>query len=284
MVRRILRKTYPQLAQHYRQAKSILFADPKLLYEEDRELIKRPFYFPGDSGKAVLLLHGWSTTPYEIRRLGMFLNESGYTVYAPMLSGHGTKPSDLESVVYQDWISDAQGALDELKKSYDQVYVGGTSMGANLTMQIAKKNRDIAGLILMATPYRLKFEELAKFIVMIMGKFKKYHKKFYPPTFGASTTITRLISYQEYPIQNALELEKLVRLSRKNLDKITQPCLILQSAHDHIVTRGSLKKIYYKIGSKIKRKKYIQKAYHTFISDIKNEHVFEDILNFLDEN
>jgi len=30
--------------------------------------------------------------------------------------------------------------------------------------------------------------------------------------------------------------------------------------------------------------RYIKKAYHTFISDVKNENVFQDILDFLDAN
>ena len=35
---------------------------------------------------------------------------------------------------------------------------------------------------------------------------------------------------------------------------------------------------------KIKKKEYVPRAYHTFISDIKNEHVFQDILEFIEEN
>jgi esterase/lipase len=42
--------------------------------------------------------------------------------------------------------------------------------------------------------------------------------------------------------------------------------------------------IYSSISSKKKKKQYIEKAYHTFISDIKNEHVFKDIFDFLEEN
>ena len=68
------------------------------------------------------------------------------------------------------------------------------------------------------------------------------------------------------------------------MEKIIQPCLIMQSTHDHLVEKNSLENIYNQIGSKIKEKRYISKAYHTFISDIKNEHVFEDILNFLNKN
>jgi len=263
---------------------SILFTDPKLLYKEDSEFIKKSFYFKGNNKKAVLLLHGWSTTPYEIRRLGMFLNEGGYTVYAPMLAGHGTKPADLENVIYQDWLNDGQIAFDNLNKKYKQVFIGGTSMGASLTIQLAKENKNIAGLILMATPYRLRFEEIVDLLVRFFSKFKKYHKKFYPPTFGSSTTVTRLISYQQYPLKNVLELAELVKESRKDLNKIFQPCLIMQSSSDHIISKSSLIKIYNQISSKKKKKKYVKRSYHTFIADIKNEHIFKDILNFLKEN
>jgi esterase/lipase len=137
----------------------------------------------------------------------------------------------------------------------------------------------------MATPYKMRYESLGSFSVKLLLRMKKkYRKKFYPPTFGLSTTITRIISYQTYPVASVLEAFELVKEARKNIFKIMQPCLVMQSTHDHIVGKGSLEGIYSGIGSKIKRKKYIQKAYHTFISDIKNEHVFEDILNFLNEN
>jgi esterase/lipase len=137
----------------------------------------------------------------------------------------------------------------------------------------------------MATPYKIKQERLITIAAkasLLLGM--DYRKKFYPPTFGLSSTITRLISYQAYPIKSALETFNLIKEARKNLEKISQPCLVMQSTHDHIVTKNSLEEIYSKISSVSKKKKYIFKAYHTFISDIKNEHVFTDILNFLNEN
>jgi alpha-beta hydrolase superfamily lysophospholipase len=50
------------------------------------------------------------------------------------------------------------------------------------------------------------------------------------------------------------------------------------------VEKKSLERIFENISSKIKKKKYIPEAYHTFISDIKNEHIFEEIFDFLDKN
>lgn len=264
------------------RTKGILFASPKLLYKNEKHLVNKTFYFKGKNNKAVLLLHGWTATPYELRRLAIYLNEAGYTVYGPMLRGHGTKPADLEKVTYLDWLEDARLAYEKLKRTHGKVFVGGTSLGGTVALSLAKEFKEIDGLILMATPYKIRMEKVGSFLVFLLSLFKKYKKKFYPPTFGSRKTITRIISYQTYPIKNVLEVGKLVNYSRKDLNEITQPCLIMQSSSDHIVARNSLAKIYKKIGSRVKKKKYVKRSYHTFISDIKNEHVFEDILKFIE--
>lgn len=275
------------------KAKSILFSDPKLLYKEQRDLINQPFFFDGPSTaeagineKGVLLVHGWSSTAYEVRRLGKYLNENGYTVYGLMLSGHGTVPKDLEDVTAQDWIDDVEKGYSKLKETCQQIYVAGTSIGASIALILAEQEKEMAGIVLMATPYRLRFERIGIALVKLALFFnpKQYRTKFYPPTFGASDSVTRLISYQQYPVASVLEVFKLVQRARKNLASISQPCLLLQSTHDHMVGKDSMEKIYNKISSKIKKKIYIHKAYHTFIPDIKNEHVFQDILDFIENN
>ncbi|EKE25561.1 MAG: hypothetical protein ACD_5C00119G0005 [uncultured bacterium] len=266
-------------------AKNLIFADPQLLYKQQRHLVNEPFFFHGKNGKGILLVHGWTSTPYELRRLGEYLNEGGYTVLGIQLTGHGTVPKDLEGVKWTEWLNDVEKGFEELKKTCDVIYIGGTSIGASLALNFAKKNSEVAGLVIMAAPYKMKAEKVALFVArMLVRMKKKYRKKFYPPTFGLSTTITRLISYQSYPVKSVLEAFECVKEARTNLSKVTQPCFILQSTHDHIVSTDSLEDFYSQVGSKIKKKKYIEKAYHTFISDIKNKHVFEDILNFLNEN
>lgn len=268
----------------YKKVKSVLVADPELLYKEELYLINKSFKFQGTNGKAVLLVHGWTSTSYEVRRLGVFLNESGYTVYGPMLRGHGTIYTDLEEVKWGDWLNDLERAYDELKAEHEKVYIAGTSIGANLSVLLAAKKPEVAGLVLMAMPYKVRLERTMIFLSWFNGLFQKHKKKFYPPTFGLSTTITRLIAYQNYPIKSAREIFSLVRFARKLLPQITKPCLIMQSTSDHVVSRSSAEKIYSHIGSQKKEKIYIKRAYHTFISDIKNEGVFEDILNFINKN
>lgn len=267
------------------KTKGILFADPRLLYEKERHLLNEPFFFEGSSNKAVILIHGWTSTPYELRRLGKFLNEHGYTASGIMLRGHGTVPADLENIGWGDWLADVESEYVRLKSRYEKVYIAGTSIGANLALLLAKKERDIAGLVVMATPYQMKMEKIVLVFAKLLLKLKKrYRRKLYPPTFGLATTITRLISYQQYPVKSVMEAFKIVSEARKHLERVTQPILVMQSTHDHIVAKNSLEKIYSQVGSTVKKKKYIRKAYHTFISDIKNEHVFTDILEFLNQH
>ncbi len=278
--KKIVKSVYKKV----KEVKSVLLFNPRELFDKERELTNKPFFFQGTNNEAVILVHGWTSVPYEVRRLGKYLNENGYTASGPMLRGHGTVPSDLRNVEWKDWVLDIENEYEKLKKTHKKVFVAGTSIGSSVAIMLAQKNPEIAGLILMAAPFRIKFERITVFFGKLMGLFKEYNKKYYPPMFGSRRTITRIISYQTYPIKSAVEAFELVKEARKFIRNITQPVFVIQSLSDHVVSKGSLVEIYNQVGSEVKRKKYIKRAYHTFISDIKNEEVFEDILNFIKEN
>lgn len=260
------------------------YSDPEKLYKEEAGLINQPFLFPGKNKRAILLIHGWTSLPYEMRRLGKYLNEKEYTVFCPILRGHGTTHEDLLNVKWKDWMSDVSRAYEQLKKEHEKVYVIGTSIGANLSVMLAKSKKEIAGTVLMAMPYFLRLEKTIFILAKILSQFFNYGKKYFPPSLGSRAIITRKVAYQKYPFKSILEVIRLVRITRRELAKIYQPCFIIQSSSDRIVGRKNLERIFSKINSKVKKKKYLKKAYHTFVSDIQNEHVFEDILNFLNEN
>ena len=56
----------------------------------------------------VLLLHGFTGSPYEMKELGAHLEEKGYTVSIPLLKGHGTTPGDLIGCNWYDWFEDSK--------------------------------------------------------------------------------------------------------------------------------------------------------------------------------
>src|ERR1700682_6066159 len=76
---------------------------------------------------AVLLLHGLTGIPVDMAYIGEALVADGYTVSAPLLPGRGTRPSDMFDLCWEDWMSSALAAYDDLARDHDQVVVGGLS-------------------------------------------------------------------------------------------------------------------------------------------------------------
>ena len=61
----------------------------------------KEFYFKGNN-TGVLLIHGFTGTPYEMRFLGEFLRDKGCTVRGILLKGHGTTLKDMRRCSYRD--------------------------------------------------------------------------------------------------------------------------------------------------------------------------------------
>ena len=77
------------------------------------------FLLPGHGPRArtgVLLVHGMTGTPNEMRLLGRGLNKEGFTVYAVQLAGHCGTVDDLLATRWQDWLATVQGGADRLRR------------------------------------------------------------------------------------------------------------------------------------------------------------------------
>jgi carboxylesterase len=110
------------------------------------------FTLTGTNGRALLLLHGSGDSPQTLRYLGERLHGAGYTVYAPLLPGHGRSPRDFAQVSAADYLTAARGALDTLRARHGWIGVAGLSMGGALAAQLAAEAADVRVLVLMA-PY-----------------------------------------------------------------------------------------------------------------------------------
>src|SRR5688500_19188980 len=108
------------------------------------------FRFDGHRPEGVLLLHGLTGTPAEMRVLGESLAADGYSVHAPLLPGRGTRPEDMHSLCWEDWMDAALRAYDALAERHESVGVGGVSAGGTLALDLALR-RGPAALLLYAT-------------------------------------------------------------------------------------------------------------------------------------
>ena len=73
---------------------------------------------------AVLLFHGLTGTPFELKKYAQFLFNKGYDVYAPCLPGHGDRVNEIYTVKYQDWINFVEEKFLQLNEKYENIYKG----------------------------------------------------------------------------------------------------------------------------------------------------------------
>jgi alpha-beta hydrolase superfamily lysophospholipase len=100
----------------------------------------RTFELDADAPKGgVLLLHGMSDSPYALRALGEALNRAGYLVVGLRLPGHGTAPSGLKSMTWQDMAAAVRLAMTHLadKLGDRPLHIIGYSTGGPLALDFA---------------------------------------------------------------------------------------------------------------------------------------------------
>jgi carboxylesterase len=103
----------------------------------------------------VLLIHGLTGTPNEMRLVGKGLHQAGYTVYGMQLAGHCGSEDDLIATNWQDWYGSVCAAADRLAAEVDHFFVIGLSMGALLALKLAAdRPAQVHGVGAYATMFR----------------------------------------------------------------------------------------------------------------------------------
>ncbi len=109
----------------------------------------RSFELPAPNPRAgVLLLHGMSDSPYSLRALGQSLNAAGAVVVGLRVPGHGTAPSGLVEVTWQDMAAAVRLAMLHLAHEARgrPLYIVGYSNGAALGVHYALQTLEDASL------------------------------------------------------------------------------------------------------------------------------------------
>ncbi len=93
----------------------------------------------GNTRGGVLLLHGMSDSPYSLRALGLALEGQGYRVVGLRLPGHGTIPSGLTSVQWEDMADIVALGMAHLRSELGNapLHIIGYSNGAALAIDYA---------------------------------------------------------------------------------------------------------------------------------------------------
>ena len=149
----------------YLAAEQAIFDDVRVevttrLAEEDRIAVNRYFesspVYPGNFAQdwnrsytlqpdgepagAVVFLHGLTDSPYSLRHIARRYRDHGYVAVAIRLPGHGTVPSGLVEVEWEDWLAATRLAVREARRQIGParpLHLVGFSNGGALAMKYA---------------------------------------------------------------------------------------------------------------------------------------------------
>ncbi len=232
------------------------------------------FLFEGGA-IGVLLLHGLTATTTEVRLLAENLHEHGFTVVGPLLSGHGTTPDDLNQVKWEDWAWEAEKSLQYLLTICDSVFVGGESMGGALALYMATRFPQIAGVICYAPAIKLNMSYLKEAQLHAAAPFMDS----IPKDMTDNNSFWQ--GYAVNPLKAVAELVEMGRFVRRNLEKITQPILVIQGRHDETVAEDVGEIILNGVASSIKQLLWMENSAHIILLEAEREQIFELTRTFL---
>ena len=246
-----------------------------------------PFLIEKNSKIGVLMIHGFTSTPYQYREIGDYLSSKGITVYAPLIAGHGTSPDDLMKTGPEDWKNSVRKAYLELKKKSEKIVVLGNSFGGNLAFWLAGRGKeDIDGIISLGTPISLKYQWFLLLRIYSYGWLKKYYKK---PKHIYKIDYTDMMDEITYPVIPLKSLRDFFRFIKKetplDIKKIKVPIMVMQANIDPVTTSRSATYIYRNVLSNYKKIIWFESRCHAFTDtdESRRKDLFEKIYGFIKE-
>lgn len=103
---------------------------------------------------ALLFFHSYTSTSKDFIPIIRRIEEEGYTIYAPHLSGHGeADPASVLDYTMDDWTQDGENALQFLKdKGYEKISVFGLSLGGVIATYLALEHPEIESAGTFSSP------------------------------------------------------------------------------------------------------------------------------------
>jgi carboxylesterase len=193
---------------------------------------------------AVLMIHGFPSTPsvYDYSANRFF--EQGYDSYAYLLPGFGTDPDDFKKTYFTQWFNFICRKYENLQEQYENVSIVGISMGGALTLKLAEKysdtNKEPLAAISISAPViynsLIKDRKITKFsfyFARIICLFKKYfNTSINNKDEDGQDGEDRWLGYSGLYLPQSISLIHAEKTIRKNLNKITCPLFSIHNVTD----------------------------------------------------
>lgn len=240
--------------------------------------------FEGNKTNCWLMIHGYSSTPYDLKYLGENINKTfNDFVYIPRLKGHGELPSHLLNLTLEDWYFQVEEDFLLLKKECKTINLVGFSFGGALATKLSEE-KEIKNTYLIS-PYFFPRSNFIKildlnFYINLFADQIIYLRKSKIAQINSKELSGEYISYWNFvliPIKNSkLFLEK----TSQDVYKINTPILIQHSKLDDTADVLASKIIFEKISSKNKKLILFENSNHVVLFDYDRREAIKNIIDF----
>ncbi|MBV4477124.1 alpha/beta hydrolase [Pseudomonas botevensis] len=256
----------------------------------------------GSGEVAVLLIHGLTGTPTELRRVAVGLAKAGCTVYVPTLAGHCGNNADLQATGWRDWYEGVRKTFVDIRRHHSKVFVGGLSMGAVMSMYVASEHPgQVAGLLMYSTTLKYDGWSIHKlaFLTPLLMRIPfgvhicRFEEK--PPYGIKNERLRAIVERQMKEGQSSQaglltmegvtvrELHRMNAVVKKRMPSITTPALVLHSIEDDITSRWNADYVERKLGGDVV-KILLDDCYHMITVDLQYRRVVELSVDFIENH
>jgi carboxylesterase len=263
-------------------------------------MIKNSDYKLPGGRSGVLLIHGLTGTPTEMRFLAKGLNRNGFTVHAMQLAGHCGDEEDLLKTGWRDWYASVCDAADKLRGEVDHLFVAGLSMGALLALKLAADRPDqVDGLGLYGTTFvydgwtipwigRLSF--MLPLVCGLGFGWKRRFQECFPYGIKDERIRQRIANSMlsgdsaaaglpGNPWPSLAEFYRLSFLVRRQLRGIQTPCLVVHAVDDDVASLKNVRMVVRGVQGPVETV-LLENSYHMITVDQERDKVIDRSTRF----
>jgi carboxylesterase len=259
----------------------------------------------GYLGRTVILVHGLTGTPNEMRHLAFSLNKEGYGVICPRMANHGRPLQVLKRTTWEEFYEPIRALFIRTLESGDKVYVAGLSMSALFVLLLAEEFGDrLAGGICLAptlffdgwnvpwynrllplasyTPlkYQMYFKESSPYGIKNQRIRGMVHRHYSRARLDDTEGISKF-GYAFFPVSLFHQLQRLARTIIPRLGRVRAPMLLIHPQEDDTASVRNSQIIHERIASRNKKLVILTDSYHVITADQEREKVASEMREFL---
>jgi len=258
----------------------------------------------GNNGCSVVLIHGLTGTPNEMRFIARFLNKEGYSVICPRLANHGAPVGVLKKTKWESFYDSARAAFVKARGEGGLVFVSGLSMGALLALLLSDEFKgEISGVsclsptlfydgwnmpwsryflpLAYSTPIKhiFYFKEDSPYGIKNKKIQDMVHRQYSKTDFNNMGNVSKY-GYPYFPVVLLYQLHRLVEHLKKRLKYIDVPVQLIQAKEDDMTSVKNSQFIYDRINSKVKEIVLLNDSYHVITADQERDKVAQKMIDF----